>query len=174
MRPGCRADRTARRVRQIEQRRHRAAPGSVTAMPPPSAMAQLAPCCPAVFSNSARWEDRLPARQPSPPGTAGSPRRDTTRRAGDRRSRPLHRQGNTAPSAGPAAVAAALAGDWPVLIGARAAQGVGAALMLPASLATITELYPEPRERSRALGVWGSGMGSPPWASPPGLCSAAC
>lgn len=56
---------------------------------------------------------------------------------------------------GLASVAAALAGGWPVLIGARAVQGVGAALMLPASLAMITELYPDSRERSRALGVWG-------------------
>jgi MFS transporter, DHA2 family, methylenomycin A resistance protein len=56
---------------------------------------------------------------------------------------------------GLASAAAALAGGWPVLIGARAVQGVGAALMLPASLAMITELYPDSRERSRALGVWG-------------------
>jgi MFS transporter, DHA2 family, methylenomycin A resistance protein len=56
---------------------------------------------------------------------------------------------------GLASVAAALAGGWPVLIGARAVQGVGAALMLPASLAMITALYPDSRERSRALGVWG-------------------
>ncbi len=56
---------------------------------------------------------------------------------------------------GLASAAAALAGGWPVLIGARVAQGAGAALMFPASLAMITELYPEPRERSRALGIWG-------------------
>jgi DHA2 family methylenomycin A resistance protein-like MFS transporter len=56
---------------------------------------------------------------------------------------------------GVASVAAALAGGWPMLIGARMVQGVGAALMLPASLAMITELYPERRERARALGVWG-------------------
>jgi DHA2 family methylenomycin A resistance protein-like MFS transporter len=56
---------------------------------------------------------------------------------------------------GLASAAAALAGGWPVLIGARVAQGAGAALMFPASLAMITGLYPEPRERSRALGVWG-------------------
>jgi DHA2 family methylenomycin A resistance protein-like MFS transporter len=56
---------------------------------------------------------------------------------------------------GVASGVAGLAGGWPVLIGARALQGVGAALMLPASLAMITELYPDPRERSRALGVWG-------------------
>jgi len=56
---------------------------------------------------------------------------------------------------GLASAAAALAGGWPVLIGARVAQGAGAALMFPASLAMITELYPESRERSRALGIWG-------------------
>jgi DHA2 family methylenomycin A resistance protein-like MFS transporter len=56
---------------------------------------------------------------------------------------------------GLASAAAALAGGWPMLIGARVVQGAGAALMLPASLAMITELYPGLRERSRALGVWG-------------------
>lgn len=56
---------------------------------------------------------------------------------------------------GLASAAAALAGGWPALIGARTVQGAGAALMLPASLAFITDLYPDPRERSRALGVWG-------------------
>lgn len=61
---------------------------------------------------------------------------------------------------------AALAGGWPVLIIARAMQGVGAALMLPASLAMITELYPESRERSRALGVWG-GIATVGFASGP-------
>ncbi len=55
---------------------------------------------------------------------------------------------------GLASAAAALAGGWPVLIGARV-PGAGAALMFPASLAMITELYPESGERSRALGVWG-------------------
>lgn len=56
---------------------------------------------------------------------------------------------------GLASAAAALAGGWPVLIGARVVQGAGAALMLPTSLAMITELYPGPGERSRALGIWG-------------------
>jgi MFS transporter, DHA2 family, methylenomycin A resistance protein len=56
---------------------------------------------------------------------------------------------------GLASAGAALAGGWPVLIGARVVQGIGAALMLPASLAMIAELYPESGERSRALGVWG-------------------
>ena len=56
---------------------------------------------------------------------------------------------------GVASVAAALAAGWPALIAARALQGVGAATMLPASLAMITRLYPDRRERSRALGLWG-------------------
>lgn len=56
---------------------------------------------------------------------------------------------------GCASVAAALARGWPLLIAARAAQGVGAAVMLPASLAMVAALYPGNRERSRALGVWG-------------------
>lgn len=54
-----------------------------------------------------------------------------------------------------ASAAAALAGGWPTLIAARVVQGVGAAAMLPASLAIITRLYPDQRERSRALGLWG-------------------
>ena len=41
------------------------------------------------------------------------------------------------------------------LIIARAVQGLGAAAMLPASLAMITDLYPDPIRRARALGVWG-------------------
>lgn len=56
---------------------------------------------------------------------------------------------------GLASAVAALAGGWLALIGARAVQGIGAALMLPASLAMISQLYPDTRERSRALGVWG-------------------
>jgi DHA2 family methylenomycin A resistance protein-like MFS transporter len=56
---------------------------------------------------------------------------------------------------GLASVMAALARSVTQLIAARAVQGIGAAIMLPASLAMITTLYPEQRERSRALGIWG-------------------
>lgn len=56
---------------------------------------------------------------------------------------------------GLASAGAAMSASLTTLIGARVVQGVGAALMLPASLAMITALYPEPRERSRALGIWG-------------------
>ncbi|MEH1127393.1 MFS transporter [Micromonospora sp. CPCC 206061] len=52
-----------------------------------------------------------------------------------------------------ASLAAGLAGDANVLVGARAAQGVGAALLSPAALSIITTTFHGP-ERHRALGVW--------------------
>src|SRR6476661_4746858 len=39
------------------------------------------------------------------------------------------------------------------LIGARAAQGIGAALMNPATLSIITATFP-PRQRGQAIGIW--------------------
>ena len=49
----------------------------------------------------------------------------------------------------------------PVLIAARAVQGVGAAAVVPCSLALIAHRFPEGKARSRALGIWGgvSGVG---------------
>jgi EmrB/QacA subfamily drug resistance transporter len=41
-----------------------------------------------------------------------------------------------------------------VLIGARAVAGVGAALLIPASLAIIRVIWRDARERGRALGIW--------------------
>ncbi|CAM5234171.1 MFS transporter OS=Streptomyces tendae OX=1932 GN=F3L20_25895 PE=4 SV=1 [Streptomyces tendae] len=41
-----------------------------------------------------------------------------------------------------------------VLIAARAVQGVGAAALLPATLAVITHAYPEKKERAKAIGIW--------------------
>src|SRR5215208_4684506 len=41
-----------------------------------------------------------------------------------------------------------------VLVGARLAQGVGAALLLPGTLAIISRAFPEPRAQARAIGVW--------------------
>src|SRR3977135_183032 len=46
-----------------------------------------------------------------------------------------------------------------VLIGARLAQGIGAAMMLPAALSILTTTFKEGKERNAALGVWG-GMGA--------------
>jgi EmrB/QacA subfamily drug resistance transporter len=42
-----------------------------------------------------------------------------------------------------------------LLIGARLAQGIGAAMMLPAALSILTTTFREGPERHRALGVWG-------------------
>jgi MFS transporter, DHA2 family, methylenomycin A resistance protein len=50
----------------------------------------------------------------------------------------------------------ALAPDVVVLIAGRAATGVGAALLLPSSLAIIRVEWPEPVARGRVLGLWAS------------------
>ena len=44
-----------------------------------------------------------------------------------------------------------------VLIGARAIQGVGAAVLVPCSLALLNHAHPDPRARGRAVGVWAAG-----------------
>ena len=41
------------------------------------------------------------------------------------------------------------------LVGARALQGFGGALLSPAALSIIITTFPEGRERNRALGIWG-------------------
>jgi EmrB/QacA subfamily drug resistance transporter len=46
------------------------------------------------------------------------------------------------------------------LIVARAAQGLGAALISPAALSLVTTIFSEGAERNRALGVWGAVAGS--------------
>jgi MFS family permease len=52
-----------------------------------------------------------------------------------------------------ASAASAFAGSPAVLITARAAMGIGAALIMPATLSIITNIFP-PTERGRAIGVW--------------------
>jgi EmrB/QacA subfamily drug resistance transporter len=42
------------------------------------------------------------------------------------------------------------------LIGARAFQGIGAAIMTPTALSIIMTLFPEGAERNKALGIWGA------------------
>src|SRR5262245_48317512 len=42
------------------------------------------------------------------------------------------------------------------LIGARALQGIGAAIMTPTALSIITTLFEEGPERNKALGIWGA------------------
>jgi len=55
-----------------------------------------------------------------------------------------------------ASLACALADSRTLLIGARAVQGIGGAVISPASLAIIATSFEEGRARSRALGVWGA------------------
>src|SRR5438045_7713690 len=50
-------------------------------------------------------------------------------------------------------LACGLAGGASVLIAARMVQGVGAALMNPATLSIITATFP-PRQRGQAIGIW--------------------
>jgi EmrB/QacA subfamily drug resistance transporter len=49
-----------------------------------------------------------------------------------------------------------LAGNSGVFVGARLAQGLGAALMLPAALSTLTTTFRGTGDRNKALGVWGA------------------
>src|SRR5207248_5078908 len=53
----------------------------------------------------------------------------------------------------------ALAPGVAVLVGARAVQGVGAAMLLPGTLAIISHAFPEGPEQARAIGIW-AGIGS--------------
>lgn len=53
-----------------------------------------------------------------------------------------------------ASAACALAPSAEALIAARAAQGIGAALVLPGALAVLAAAYPEPGARARAVGIW--------------------
>jgi MFS transporter, DHA2 family, methylenomycin A resistance protein len=56
-----------------------------------------------------------------------------------------------------ASLACALAPTSFILIAARAAQGVGAALLVPNSLALLSHAYPDDKERGRAVGIWAAG-----------------
>jgi EmrB/QacA subfamily drug resistance transporter len=51
-------------------------------------------------------------------------------------------------------LAAGLAGSGAVLIASRAVQGVGAALLMPTTLAIIMATFANPAERTRAIGIW--------------------
>ncbi len=46
-----------------------------------------------------------------------------------------------------------------LLVAARVVQGIGAALLLPGTLAIISRAFPEGREQAKAIGVW-AGIGS--------------
>lgn len=65
-----------------------------------------------------------------------------------------------------ASAACALAPDAPFLVTARLVEGLGAALIVPGSLALLQQSYPEPSARSRAFGLWGSMAGIAASAGP--------
>jgi EmrB/QacA subfamily drug resistance transporter len=55
-----------------------------------------------------------------------------------------------------ASLAGGLAQSELTLVGARAAQGLGGAVVVPATLSILTTGFPEGHERNRALGYWGA------------------
>jgi EmrB/QacA subfamily drug resistance transporter len=59
-----------------------------------------------------------------------------------------------------ASLAAGFAATEAQLIAARAAQGLGAAIISPAALSIVTTIFRDGAERNKALGVWGAVAGS--------------
>jgi EmrB/QacA subfamily drug resistance transporter len=60
---------------------------------------------------------------------------------------------------GSAAALGATAGDASALIACRALMGIGAALIMPGTLSTITSVFP-PEERAKAVGIWAGFAGT--------------
>jgi EmrB/QacA subfamily drug resistance transporter len=56
-------------------------------------------------------------------------------------------------------LAGGFAGNAGLLVGARLAQGVGAALMMPAALSLLTTTFREGSDRTKAFGAWGAVAG---------------
>src|SRR6185503_14381233 len=54
-----------------------------------------------------------------------------------------------------ASLACGLAGSQPLLIGARAVQGLGGAIVSAVALSLIMNLFTEPAERAKAMGIFG-------------------
>ncbi|HET9119738.1 MAG TPA: MFS transporter [Solirubrobacterales bacterium] len=61
---------------------------------------------------------------------------------------------------GVASLAAGFAATQGQLIAARAAQGLGAAIVSPSALSIVTTLFKDGAERNKALGAWGAVAGS--------------
>jgi EmrB/QacA subfamily drug resistance transporter len=59
-----------------------------------------------------------------------------------------------------ASLVCGLANSAGLLIGSRAAQGLGAAIISPAALSIVTTTFEEGAERNKALGIWGALGGS--------------
>ncbi len=58
-----------------------------------------------------------------------------------------------------ASLGAGVAGSETVLVAARLAQGLGAAMMLPAALSLVTTIFSDGTDRTKALGAWGAVAG---------------
>jgi EmrB/QacA subfamily drug resistance transporter len=56
-------------------------------------------------------------------------------------------------------VLSAFAGSPEVLIGTRALMGVGGALVMPATLSILTNVFVEARQREKAIGIWAGVVG---------------
>ncbi|MFE3142555.1 MFS transporter [Streptomyces scopuliridis] len=54
-----------------------------------------------------------------------------------------------------ASAACGMAPSLGVLVAARLVQGVGAAMVVPSSLALLREIFPDPAARARAIALWG-------------------
>jgi MFS family permease len=57
-----------------------------------------------------------------------------------------------------ASLGAALSNGETSLVAARAVQGLGAAMMLPAALSIVMNMFAEGAERNKALGIWGGSV----------------
>src|SRR6516165_4351342 len=62
---------------------------------------------------------------------------------------------------GTGSVVAAFSGSAGALIGARAFMGIGGAFIMPATLSILTNVFTNPAERAKAIGIWAgvSGLG---------------
>ena len=60
---------------------------------------------------------------------------------------------------GAGSIGAAFSGSVHLLIPFRAVMGIGAALTIPASLSIVNDVFRDPQERARAIGVWGGIIG---------------
>jgi MFS transporter, DHA2 family, methylenomycin A resistance protein len=65
-----------------------------------------------------------------------------------------------------ASAACGLAPALPALVAARLVQGSAAAALMPASMALISQTYPDPAGRARALGLWAMGGAAASTAGP--------
>ncbi|NHC46703.1 MFS transporter [Motilibacter aurantiacus] len=59
-----------------------------------------------------------------------------------------------------ASLVGGFAQDEATIVAARAVQGLGGAVLAPATLSLLTTTYTEPHARARALGIWGSVVGA--------------